>query len=644
MQVVNTTDIIFSKLNEKLSKSSLLLHKKSLKLITLIKEQIGNEALGENGAKFYLKKIFELFNTLISKIQVAPTEDDIHNSEALIFLLAAVLKNSNIKTIRKSTQFALDISSYFLKRLSSHSKKYIIIIIEKLLSTRTEIELKDSNDLVIQFFNNHIVKMIEDKDDVIQKQLIKTFSRLLKIVGFIEYSKMTVLLNFENYIKVKLHGLNDDSEKLIGQDVYTITSKEGNIVIKFLSSVLQFLPFDMTNNLIIEILNVLESNDPNVVRYALLCMELAISSKPFDITTLEKIMTSLLDLNLMLGEEDNEEVEKQLITFYVKSITQCLNAIGKKNLLQGLNHTTSVISILGEYLSNENGEIQSVIFNSLNSIISFTLSTSHLDFIKKHYFETNSTDKTDKDIEDELIGSLSLVGTGDKSTAILGLIEKICTSVLYLLGDRFENTLKLSFSVIYNYMERIYKYEFLQYINEKILTIVSENSNIRKTSHFKSFLGKCFNILDTKLIFNFFPIQCLDYDIQSEDYTENSNIWILSYMDKYLREEKTLKEFLLSFIVIIEDIEKIIEKLHKSEKIETKKEGAVNNAKKNMMDVEGDIGDMENENYDDNDKMDEDDFIDENDELNENFMVNSSENKYLIKMKIKRYELIIQQI
>ena len=371
-----------------------------------------------------------------------------------------------------------------------------------------------------------------------------------------------------------------------------------------------------------------------------MCLELALSSKQFDLETLEKIITSLLDLNLMLGEGDNDDLEKQLITFYVKSITQCVNSISKKNIIQGLGYTSDVISILGEYLADggnvTGGEVQSVIFNSLNSLLSFALSSIHLDYITKTYFSQNNQTN-----DEDLINDLSLTTTENKTTNTLSLFEKICSSVLYLLGDRFENSLKLSFSIIFTFMDKIHKYEYLHYLNENILTVISENANIKKTQHFKSFIGRCFNILDTKLIFNFFPIQCLDYDIQSEDYTENSMIWILSYMDKYLKEEKTLKEFLLSFIGIIEDLEKMIERLEKNEKLVKKlSKFEDKKATKNDMDLDMEMDqnkDNENQDFMDDDNMEEDD-------LNENFLINKTENKYVLHMKIKRYELIIQQI
>ena len=132
----------------------------------------------------------------------------------------------------------------------------------------------------------------------------------------------------------------------------------------------------------------------------------------------------------------------------------------------------------------------------------------------------------------------------------------------------------------------------------------------------KIFIGKCFNYIHSNIILKYYPLGILDFDIEKDYYTDSSNVWIISYIDKFLLKEdniQTIEDYVQSFMEPINEIEHMIIKL---------KVSPVNIENNNENDME----------------------IQEDEDNDEKFEVNLSENKHMRDLKIKRYQLIMTQI
>ena len=143
---------------------------------------------------------------------------------------------------------------------------------------------------------------------------------------------------------------------------------------------------------------------------------------------------------------------------------------------------------------------------------------------------------------------------------------------------------------------------------------MSEIGEKDKSDLHKIFIGKCFNYISSQIIFKYYPLCVLDYDIEKDDYTDSSKVWIISYIDKFLQKEdgiQTIEDYVKSFIETIHEIEHMIVKLK-------------------VMPVKDDQ----------RDNMD----IQEEEDNDEKFDVNMDETRHVRDLKIRRYQLILTQI
>ena len=89
------------------------------------------------------------------------------------------------------------------------------------------------------------------------------------------------------------------------------------------------------------------------------------------------------------------------------------------------------------------------------------------------------------------------------------------------------------------------------------------NINSNENEYKKIFIGKCFNFIPAENIIQYFPLDLLNYEIEKNDYTENSNVWIISYMSKFLKENvQNLNSFFICFSQVIFDLDYMIKKLN----------------------------------------------------------------------------------
>ena len=201
------------------------------------------------------------------------------------------------------------------------------------------------------------------------------------------------------------------------------------------------------------------------------------------------------------------------------------------------------------------------------------------------------------------------------------ILSKISKMLIYFVSSRFPDK-KIGYNLILLFIEKINQAkkinpEFnkhMNILNEQIILSLSEFNVKEKSDLQKIFIGKCFNYINSNIILKYYPLGILDYDIEREDYTDNSNVWLISYLDKFLLKEdgvQTIEDYVQSFMEPINELEHMIIKL----KVSPIKTGEDDN--------------MEVQEDEDND---------------EKFEVNLNENKHMRELKIKRYQLIMTQI
>ena len=658
-----SNDIIFEKINRTLEKSQKIVHKKAIALIKGLKEQMGvDKSSGLEGIKTYTKNILDLVQLLLKKLSSSNNyaneveyDDDLKNSEALIFTLAVCIKQLPF-TLLRSTKISsrifdvLDMAIRLVK--NQEIKKYFVIILEKMLLSRSESELQNENDDVVAYYIEFLFVLLEDthSNEDVQKTLAKSMSRILKVPNMINFLKFSLLIQMKTFLIGKIRGLCygkdyegnvivSNAKNLIGSRAHgagvnigtkSITTNEGDAVLKFLCSIMQFFPFDMVNDLICELTEVVAvSEREHVLLNVLLCFEVAFNTKSFALETSEKIMNILLNKDNLLNADSNSNnldtrkdkgnINTSLTISYIKSITQVLLNINKVNVLVSVKYFNSIISLFGEFLSSGDEFLTNSVFNCLQNMLNSIFSTKNMDVISTVICSRNKQHATYPDEmsdlnPDNLTFEINLT-TNKNEVTVESILENITQSLLYMISDRFEDV-KPGFNLLYNFIEKINKEkikDFVQPLIENVLLKLSEAEKLHKNQTFKVFIGKLFNLVSSSVIFNYFPVQILDYDICQDEYTENSKVWIISYIDRFLKNEikpevrvNTLKEFFDSFFVNILEIEKVIIKLKCSS------------------------------NRDDNDMDAEED--------DERFHITKNESPHIRMIKIKRYELILQQI
>ena len=121
------------------------------------------------------------------------------------------------------------------------------------------------------------------------------------------------------------------------------------------------------------------------------------------------------------------------------------------------------------------------------------------------------------------------------------ILSKILEILLYFVSSRFTEK-KIGYNLLLLFIEKInqakkinnYFYQFINYLNDDLFFKLTEKENKdNKSDLHKIFIGKCFNHINSEIILKYYPLAILDYEIEDNDYTDNSNVWIISYIDKF---------------------------------------------------------------------------------------------------------------
>lgn len=596
-------DLLYSKIVKALNKSSNLLHKKAIVLITSIKQKFSNKSTqGIEGLKQYAKTFIDLLITFTKIDELS--SNDILNYEATFFTLSVCLKQLPSETIKNRgfldrLYSIMTFSFENLLRGNFNIMKYAIIIIEKILYSLSKEELANPKNEVVMFYQQYffIILMFALKSTeegvLLQKYLTKSICKVLK--DKTEHIKYTIIKAIIEFIKIKLQKMAGKSG--IENEIFIVPISQGEYILKFLSTMIQFLSFDIVNDLIIELHGLIEATESkNILMNSFLCLDLAFSTKAFALETSETVLKLLLNKDILLSDGLIEETEFKgmFLVSYIKAITQVLLSVNSSDQIQSLKYFIAIVSMFSEFLTDQDEFIKGSVFNSLQNLINKLLNPKALNDL----FNVTKAN--------ELTLEISLEPSSQQFNGDF-LLEKIADCLLYLLSSRYEDN-KMGYNLLLIFLEAINKCTYSQNINsvnEKVLMALSENES-KRSDMLKIFIGKCFNLMSASLLIKYFPLSILGDDITSESYTENSNVWVLSFMDKFLREGvQTIAEYAKCFMIVVNELEEAIVDL-KQKKVVSK-----DSAQNDMM-------------------------IDDNEE-------NNNLTQHLKELMIKRYELILTQ-
>ncbi len=619
-------NFLLNKLTSNLNKSNNILHKKSLILVERINNLTSNkeELKGLSGLIKYTKIIMKL-------IEKENFTDD--NFDTLIFTLTVCVKNlpNKIITNEDFIKKIINIIKISLnKEENENIFKYILKLNEiLLLSQNKEILSNENNELII--LSNNIYKgflnMLSQKNNINIKDFLKSICKIINNKG--NEIKFSITKNIIYYIKNKINSMyfnnDDENNNNLNNNLYSkISINEGENILKFLSGIIQFLSFDFIKDLLFELKKLIKFSENLIfLTNSFNCFEICLSIFNLDYDFLIELFNDLSNKNIYLISNNNNNInvdyKNLLIISYVKLLAEILKSLNKINKQkEALKKFIYFFSVSIE-LINENDEfVKNSVYNVFQVLIENFFNKNNLNLLFKE--NKNNDDLLDIDLNKLNINmdNLNNNNNNNNNENTDSILFKISKIFIYLLNSKLVDK-KFEFNILLQFLEKInlntdlkYK-ESIQSINDYVLLSISDNNNNNENNsneneYKKIFIGKCFNFIPAEIIIQYFPLELLNYEIEKNDYTENSNVWIISYMSKFLKENvQNLNSFFLCFSQVIFDLDYIIKKLNCS----------INNNNNNM-----EIENIEDEKY----------------EIKEN------ESKYLKEIKINRYKLILTQI
>ena len=373
----------------------------------------------------------------------------------------------------------------------------------------------------------------------------------------------------------------------------------------------------------------------------LLCIDISFSTHQLSEDINEKTLTLLLNKNIfhqfrnsnnnekedLIDDLDNKEEKKNknkkykistdiydnLIIAYLKTISSIIIKVSNNDVFKSYQYFIGILSKYSEVLIESKEFVKNSIFSVLQNLIQKLFDIQKLSKLK---LLSNEQTNLNKKIKFEKLDINENKKNQITENEILSKITKI---LLYFISSRFKEK-KIGFNLLLLFIEKINQAkklgihfkEHINSLNEQIMLSLSELN--LKSDLEKIFIGKCFNYINSNIILKYYPLGILDYDIEKEEYTDNSNVWLISYIDKFLLKEEgiqTIEDYVKSFMETINEIEHMIIKLKVSP-----------------------VGIQSGDNMD----------IQEDDDNDEKFEVNLNENKHMRELKIKRYQLIMTQI
>ena len=493
-----------------------------------------------------------------------------------------------------------------------------------------------------------ICGLIQKKGELVKYSITyEVISYIIKQIQNIN-SNLKIINNNKNNININ-NELNPSSS------FNTVNKTEINNSLLFLSGLIQFLSYDFFNDILQQLIQLIQIINPeeeieeknetviNIIINCLLCIDISFSTHDLSEDINEKTLTILLNKNIFNqfrnnntkesfnddNDNDNTEQNKKsnkkykvstdiydkLIIAYLKAVSSIVIKVSNNDIFKSFQYFIGILSKYSEVLLQSSNFVKNSIFNVLQNLIQKLFDIQKISKLKiikdNNYAQKIKFEKLD-------------INEGKKNQITENeILSKISKILLYFVSSRFTEK-KIGFNLLLLFVEKInqakkigpqYK-EHINELNEQIIFALSE-INLKekeKSDLLKIFIGKCFNYINSNIILKYYPLGILDYDIEKETYTDNSNVWIISYIDKFLLKEdgiQTIEDYVQSFMEPINEIEHMIIKLKVSP-----------------------LGIEEGNNMD----------IQEDEDNDEKFEVNLNENKHMRELKIKRYQLIMTQI
>ena len=412
-------DFILSKILHSLQKSNNTLHKKAIILVKSIHSSFTKEQLeGIDVVKLYTRSIVDLCINLISKNDFS--EDDLLNYESLIFVLAICIKHLNYDSLKaKSFLNRIEIIIKFSLnfRKDYYIMKYSNIIIEKILLSRNKEELNNPDDEIVKFYKEclFIILSSTNKNKDLQNDLIKSICKVIQSKK--DDIKYSILKDIIDYFKNKINQMidfkdsfnneydNDENEKedkkifnipISNNLINTISISESENILKFFSAITQFLPFDLLNDSMFSLYNLIEKCQvKSILTNAFLCLDIAFATQKFNQETNEQMILLLLKKDILSliksdysnfenNQKENSKLNKllkindNLIVAYMKSITSVLLSYNLLNQNKALQFFIGILTIFSELLTDINDFVKGTSFNLLQNLFDKILSRQNV--------------------------------------------------------------------------------------------------------------------------------------------------------------------------------------------------------------------------------------------------------------------------
>ena len=480
------------------------------------------------------------------------------------------------------------------------------------------------------------------------------YSIIYEVVSYIIKQIQNINTNLKTIYDAQNTSGNANNDLMFNSKLNSINKTEINNALLFLSGLIQFLSYDFFNDILQQLIQLMQIINPeeeieeknetiiNIMINCLLCLDISFSTHVLSEDLNEKTLTILLNKNIFsqlrnnAKDEFNEDLDDiedknkknkkyklstdiydKLIIAYLKAISSIVIKVSDNDVFKSYQYFIGILSKYSEVLIESNNFVKNSIFSVLQNLIQKLFDVKKLSQLK--ISNNNNNEKKIKfdnlDINEEKKNKIT-------ENEILLKVAKI---LLYFVSSRFTEK-KIGYNLLLLFIEKINQAKkinsqintHIDELNEQIIFSLSEiNLKEKEKSEVqKIFIGKCFNYIHSNIILKYYPLGILDFDIEKDYYTDSSNVWIISYIDKFLLKEdniQTIEDYVQSFMEPINEIEHMIIKL---------KVSPVNIENNNENDME----------------------IQEDEDNDEKFEVNLSENKHMRDLKIKRYQLIMTQI
>jgi len=555
-----------------------------------------------------------------------------------------ILSRTDEELSNDKDEIVLFFKSVYMKMLLTCMKlKQDINLIEEYEIKNINFNLKDLHSSFLKI----ICCLIQKKGKFVQ------YSIIYEVISYIIKQIQNINSNFKSIYNNQNNNINDE---LIHNTFLNVVNKiEINNSLLFLSGLIQFLPYDFFNDILQQLIQLIQIINPeeeieernetniNIMINCLLCIDISFSTHQLSEDINEKTLTILLNKNIfyqfrnnnikdeLIEDMDNNEENKKnnkkyklstdiydnLIIAYLKTISSIVIKVSDNDVFKSYQYFIGILSKYSEVLLESKEFVKNSIFSVLQNLIQKLFDIKKIANLK---ILSNSETNLNKKIKFE---KLDINETQKNQITENEILTKITKILLYFISSRFKEK-KIGYNLLLLFIEKINQAkklgqkfnDHINSLNEQIILSLSE-SNLKekeKSDLEKIFIGKCFNHINSNIILKYYPLGILDYDIENEDYTDNSNVWIISYIDKFLLKEdgiQTIEDYVQTFMESINEIEHMIIKLKVSP-----------------------TGGQNGDNMD----------IQEDEDNDEKFEVNQNENKHMRDLKIKRYQLIMTQI